>query len=282
MPRRAKLSETPSTTSLEHVVENKPPAAQNVGGPTYIAEGTLKSLAELWDKGDGVTAVRDEFTVDEDMKRRYGVPSHYDVYWARDDDHPMHKAEQRPEQLLRNYEGATRVSGPGFDKIRCGEDLVLMAIPRIHTERRDKEVARLRKEYEANLEPNPEDDGGASSMERIGPQKGDRDLNARMRAEHRNNVALGVTGPSSPTHGMSLRDAERMMEARGVDIEAVQRQERAGGTHAHVDHDGYKELLKRSTEKVTYGFNAWQGSVNQNSALEQAKRARAREAQGGK
>lgn len=275
-------------TAIEHVNENLPPPGAPVGETVHTADGTIVDTSNIVQRswggqgGQPSLAVRDEFTVDDEDAKAYGINLETHIpYWGRDESHEQWKREGRARQILKSYPGSYVVRPDGGDKVTIGEDLCLFAIPRPLWERREQELSDARKSYEKDLRQDPErpdalsskrdlsvdSDGGITEYEN--EVRRQMEMKARMRREAEQNRALGITGERSPTHGMSLMEATRMMQSRGVDVEELQARARQGSTHVPMDQEGWQNMIAKSNSK-TFSFTGSGFNNPSNSAVGQA------------
>lgn len=191
-----------------------------------------------------------------------GIGQQYYLYPARNPN--AYSQENRPRQIQANYQGSFVVKPPdkkGADVVNLGEDLIMMAIPREHMEKKYAALTESKEAIEEGSYANPHTGEisrpDVKAWPSIGKEWGDMTAHEKkqvIEAQRRQHAAAGMVGGSSPTANMPLLKAEQMQQMRhlsgnGPSVEEEERAYREGGRAAPVSPEKFMELMMTGYEK---------------------------------
>lgn len=233
-------------------------------------------------------AIREEFPVSQPVKpgdrqnfpsdqfsgilrkpEYYGVRPGFTPYLARNSDHPRYReiGEDRPQEIMDTYPGAYICSTDKADSYRS-MDSVLMAVPDALVAKVQDGIDAGSREWSKDLEIDPTQPGVVASYD-----EDYNDIRKRTRKdvqqERARNVSQGLTGPQSPTHGLSLMEANALMAKRHgpKHAEMEQARYRQVGNQPSM---GLEEFQARISGKKTFGMGDTGFGRNAKSPLAQA------------
>jgi hypothetical protein len=184
------------------------PQTAMIGRPPVANEPLLAS-------GDArLRQVVDEFTISARTREEYGIKEGETPYWLRNARQwESVEMKDRGDEFLDAADGARIPLKKGQPKTHG--DLILGVIPQEVMDRQRAEEAAAMQRYLHDLgaEPTPRDPQGRPF------ERNRAALEARWEEEIRRNHEAALTGPASPTHGLSIEEAYRRIDARSTERE---------------------------------------------------------------
>lgn len=178
----------------------------------------------------------------------------------------------RVEQIRAAYGPKARVVVDPETKqqLYYGTGNVCMAVPRVAYEAaQERYIDAPSREFQKDLEDSDEPNAVESTEV---PDRSDMNYFRRQAANNsRSWRDSGMVGQESDTYQMTLDEGMRRLKALGKDPEVMAAEHRRGAIHAPIDAEHWRNMIGG---KKTFGVGNT-GFTNQNSALAQARRAKA-------